>query len=120
MDDLCPEVRMSQSRYAAIFFLSFVFWVPVSRAEEVFRFPEGKHGKGELRYINGIPVLTVAGTPGEIGEQIGVLAVKPAPQVVNVLKEFLKDRKLENAWPLLVKISNGLFASFPEDYRTEV
>jgi isopenicillin-N N-acyltransferase like protein len=100
--------------------VGFLLSAPAGRAAEAFRFPEGKHGKGELRYINDVPVLTVEGTPREIGEQIGVLAVKPAPGMTNVLKELLKDRKLENAWPLLVKISNGLFANFPEDYRTEV
>ena len=26
-------------------------------AAEPFRFPEGKHGKGELKYVNGVPVL---------------------------------------------------------------
>jgi isopenicillin-N N-acyltransferase like protein len=89
-------------------------------AEEPFRYPEGKHGKGELKYINGLPVLTVEGTPREIGEQIGVLALKPAPQIMDVLKEFLKDRKLEKVWPLLVKIGDGLFANFPADYRAEI
>jgi hypothetical protein len=110
---------MRRSRFVVVALL-LPLLAPLGRAEEPFRFPEGKHGKGELRYVNGIPVLTVVGTPREIGEQIGVLAVKPAPQIVNVLKEFLKDRKLEKAWPLLVKISDGLFANFPKDYRTEV
>ena len=40
-------------------------------AAEPFRFPEGRYGKGELRYINGVPVLTAVGTPEEIGGQIG-------------------------------------------------
>jgi hypothetical protein len=111
---------MFRPRRILVAILLLVLSAPVGRAEEAFRFPEGKHGKGELKYVNDIPVLSVAGTPREIGEQIGVLAVKPAPQIMNVLKEFLKDRKLEKAWPLLVKIGEGLFARFPADYRAEV
>lgn len=112
---------MSRPRHVVLVCLLFLLAAATCpAAEESFRFPEGKHGKGELKYINGIPVLTVEGTPQEIGEQIGVLAVKPAPQVMDVLKEFLKDRKLEKVWPLLVKISTGLYANFPADYRAEV
>ena len=47
-------------------------------AGDPFRYPEGRHDKGELRYINGIPVLTAVGSPEEIGSQIGVLALKPS------------------------------------------
>ena len=46
-------------------------------AAKPFRFPEGKHGRGELRYVNGLPVLLVQGTPAEIGDQLGTLALKP-------------------------------------------
>ena len=34
------------------------------------RFPEAKSGKGELKYVNGIPVLTVEGTPEEICRRV--------------------------------------------------
>jgi hypothetical protein len=89
-------------------------------AAEPFRFPEGKHGKGELRYRNGIPVLTVAGTPEEMGEQAGVLAVKPVPKLVTLLEDFLKVRKLDRILPLVKQLSKALYARFPEEYRREV
>src|SRR5260370_7860463 len=56
--------------------------LPVLRAGEPFRFPEAKHGKGELRYINGLPVLTLAGTPEEIGGQMRGLTRPPRPPPV--------------------------------------
>jgi len=34
-----------------------------------FRFRRPSHGKGELKYINGLPVVSLVGTPEEIGEQ---------------------------------------------------
>ena len=37
-----------------------------SLADKAFRYPEGKHGKGELKYEKGIPILRVEGSPEEI------------------------------------------------------
>jgi len=89
-------------------------------AAEPFHYPEAKHGKGELRYINGVPVLIAVGTPEEIGEQIGVLAVKPLAEKFKLLKEILAKRGVSLAWPILVRACEGLFSKFPEDYRKEV
>jgi isopenicillin-N N-acyltransferase like protein len=88
-----------------------------------FRYPEAKHGKGELKYINDVPVLTVRGTPEEIGEQIGVLALKPLAShmdVQHVLQEVLKSHRITKAYPLLVKFCAALFYRFPAEYRREV
>jgi hypothetical protein len=48
------------------------------RPTDPFRYAEAKHSSGELRYINGIPVLLLRGTPDEMGEQIDTLALKLA------------------------------------------
>ena len=63
---------------------------PLSAAP--FRYPEAKHGKGELRYINQVPVLLVAGTPEEIGEQMGVLAIRPAAGLLTGIALFQRAR----------------------------
>ncbi|HEV2947559.1 MAG TPA: C45 family peptidase [Gemmataceae bacterium] len=89
-------------------------------AEEPFRFTEAKHGKGTLKYINDLPVLIVEGTPEEIGEQVGILAVKPAPRILNIFHEFLALRGLEKTWPWLVKVSNLMAAQFPPDHLKEM
>jgi hypothetical protein len=88
-------------------------------AAEPFRFPEAKHGKGEMRYINGLPVLTVAGPPEEMGEQIGVLALKPARAILDTVREFLKERGLERVPPPVSLAANALFSQFPEECRRE-
>jgi hypothetical protein len=91
----------------------------VGRAEEPFHFPEAKHGPWELKYREGLPVLTVSGKPEEIGEQIGVLAIKPiAPRFKEVVKKHAEA--LGTRWPILVKICEGLFKRYPEDYQTEI
>ena len=94
---------------------------PAARGQEPFRFPEGKHGKGELKYRNDLPVLIAQGTPEEIGEQIGVLAVKPAAMKMKALvKDSIQKRVGPVGWPLLVTACTGLFAKFPPEYRKEV
>jgi isopenicillin-N N-acyltransferase like protein len=48
-------------------------------AQTPVTFPTAKHGAGELALVQGVPVLTVRGSPAEMGEQSGVLAGKNAP-----------------------------------------
>jgi hypothetical protein len=111
---------MPSKRFLAAISL-LLFFVPIEeRAAEPFRFPEAKHGKGELKYINGLPVLMVEGTPEEMGEQIGILAVKPAGQILKLIQEFLKLRGLEKAWPWLVQVCNLMVPQFPENHRLEL
>jgi hypothetical protein len=88
-----------------------------------FRFPEAKHGKGELKYVNSVPVLTVAGTPEEMGTQIGVLALKPLNDELNLdefIRQLLKANRLELGLPLLTAATNALFQRFPESDRREL
>jgi hypothetical protein len=71
-------------RRACFAFCVLVCVAGLARAAGPFRFPEGKHGKGELKYISGVPVLVHAGTPEEMGEQMAVLGLKPAAPAVGV------------------------------------
>jgi hypothetical protein len=101
--------------------LSLLLLAPgAARADGPFRYPEAKHGKGELKYIGGLPVLTVAGTPEEIGEQVGALAVKPASALLGRLKDFLRAHGLERAYPLLLRTSALMVLRFPPDHLKEI
>src|SRR5687768_4778610 len=91
--------------------------VAAARPGEPFRFLEAAHGKGALKYVNDIPVLVLAGTPEEIGEQMGVLAVRPAAPGVVVLKDVIKQARLEHLMPLLVNFGTTQLAKYPDDYR---
>ena len=83
--------------------------------EKPFRFPAGKHSGGELRYVNDIPVLMVVGSPEEMGEQFGILAVKPM-DLNKLLGGVLKDAGLATFKPLLFSTSRTMFAAFPPDH----
>jgi WD40 repeat protein len=88
-----------------------------------FRYPEAKHGRGELKYINGLPVLFAQGTPEEIGAQIGALGLKPIVanlDVPHLVDEVLKSHNIRQGFPWLKKFCNALFYRFPKEYRREV
>ncbi len=89
-------------------------------AGEPFRYPEGSHGTGELRYINGLPVLTVAGTPEQIGEAVGVLALKPAQRMLDYPEDLLKFVHMRALWHPAVSQGNKMLQQFPTDYQQEL
>ena len=89
-------------------------------ADQRFRYPEGKHGKGELRYVHDIPVLTVAGSPEEMGEQYGVLALKPASALKDLVDGFIKQHGWETIYATALKTGNVLLPFFPREHAQEL
>src|SRR5437588_11726834 len=110
---------MARIRFLAGWVLLAAVVPSATAADKPFRYPEGTHGKGSLKYVNGIPVLTVEGTPEEIGEQMGTLAGKPAAKLLTYPKEVLKIFGVSLTWPLLVKEANAMVPNFPKDYLKE-
>jgi hypothetical protein len=93
---------------------------PAAPAAEPFRYPEGTHGKGELRYRDGVPVLVAVGSPAEIGEQLGALAFKPAAGLLNMAEKFTKEQGWAALYPLMLKTGNALLPQFPPDHLKEL
>src|SRR5262249_54295795 len=94
---------------------------PALRGAEPFRFPEGRLGQGaELKYVGGLPVLTVAGTPEEMGRAAGALALKPGARVLEYPRDLLKMHNADRLWGVFVQAGNGLFRQFPADYQKEL
>ncbi|HZT80514.1 MAG TPA: C45 family peptidase [Gemmataceae bacterium] len=101
--------------------LALVILVPLpARAAEPFRYTEGKHGKAELRSINGVPVLMVEGTPDEIGEQTGTLTKDALKRLFGFAPEFLKAHGYEKAWPQLLTLAKSMVPQFPPDHLKEM
>jgi hypothetical protein len=92
-------------------------------ATKPFHFPPAKHGRGELQYVNGLPVLAVEGTPEEMGKQMAILAGKPSQRALTYPKDVLSYLAtpvgLKLIWPLVVKNGNRLLQNFPADHRRE-
>lgn len=97
-----------------------VLLAPAARAEQPFRYTEGKHARGELKYVNGLPVLVVEGTPQEMGEQVASLTASASKRLLAFPKEYLKKFGYENAWPLLAGISKSMTPQFPADHLAEL
>src|SRR5919202_1605195 len=110
-------MRRSRLPLVLLFLLSLSAW---ARAGEPFRYPEGKFGRAELRYVNGLPVLTVEGTPEEMGEQTAALTAKPAARLFNYPRDFLKAEGLSATGPALVLAWKSMLPRFPADYRREL
>jgi hypothetical protein len=85
-----------------------------------FVYPEGKYGNGELKQINGLPVLIVQGTPEEIGDAVAVLALRPARRIASYPDDMLEH--FHGAWLRDYFLAEGekMVARFPTDYRREL
>ncbi len=85
------------------------------------RYPEAKQGKGELKYVESVPVLMMEGTPDEIGEQFGVLAMKPAKKpLIDKLDSYMKKSGMESAYPIMMRTAGFLMPMFPESSQKEI
>lgn len=111
--------RSATIRATVLFAIGLAATVP-SNGAEPFRFPEGKHGKGELKYRNGLPVMILEGSPEEIGEQHAALTVDSVKPVAELPKQIVKRHRAELAWPLVVATARHLVKNSPERYRREL
>lgn len=93
---------------------------PVLPAQNVTTFPDAQHGKGKLTHVQGVPVVVLRGSPTEIGEQFGVLAVKNAPGLDELQANFLKDAKIDKRFDLIKALAGQLKPGFPLDHLTEI
>jgi hypothetical protein len=100
--------------------LVFVLIPLSSKADQPFRYTEGKFGKAELKYVNGLPVMIVEGTPEEIGEQIGVLTKEPLKRLMNFAPDLLRAFGQEKQLPMLKLVSKAMLPQFPADHRAEL
>jgi len=104
----------------SLILLLLLVFPAVGMAAEPFRYPEATHGKGELRYINHVPVLFVEGSPEEIGEQVAVLGTKPGRKLLNYPRDVLKEFWAGATWPVFVRAGTRLERQFPESQRREL
>jgi hypothetical protein len=100
--------------------VALIVVAPIVRADELKSFPAAKHGKGELRYVEKVPVLILKGTPAEMGEQFGVLAIRNAPDLAGLHDQFLKDANQETAYPIILAMAGRLKPNFPPTHLAEM
>jgi isopenicillin-N N-acyltransferase like protein len=92
----------------------------LAQAADVRVFREGRFEQGELRYIEGLQVLTVQGTPGDIGRQRAALTGEAARTIANYPKDLLRRWNLESKWPRIVEAARGVLEQSPPPHREEL
>lgn len=111
---------LTQHRVAIALRLIAIGLLYQSVSGEEFHYSAGRYKRGELRIINQIPVLIVSGDPEEIGEQIGILGMRPAPRLKDIPRDLLKDRHVEYLYSALLQVGKAMYPQFPSDYRHEL
>ena len=91
-----------------------------ARADETRVFREGRFGKAELKYIDGLPVLSVSGTPEEIGRQKAVLTMDVVQKLATYPRLLLERSNHKDRLPKCLEISKVLVQRIPADYRAEM
>jgi isopenicillin-N N-acyltransferase like protein len=94
--------------------------VATVQASQPRSFREGRSGEGELRYINDVPVLIVAGTPEEIGRQKSALTREEAKTLAEYPKQFVERAGSRQRWTKLLTMAWDLVPQFPPDHLAEI
>jgi hypothetical protein len=104
--------------------LLLVLAVSVARAAETRSFTEGRSGGGELKYINDLPVLIVAGTPEEMGRQAAVLTGDVVKKLVDYPRKLVQQRAKgkggEERLAQCLEMSKSLTPQLSADHRAEM
>lgn len=100
--------------------ITLVLVASAARGGDLKSFPTAKYGKGELKYLDRVPVLTLRGKPAEMGEQFGVLAIRNAPDLVALHQQFLKDAGQESRYPFILTMAKMLKPNFPANHVAEL
>jgi isopenicillin-N N-acyltransferase-like protein len=104
--------------------LSLSIFCPAARSESTresaFRYSAEHYKGGELRIVHQLPVLIVSGSPEEIGEQIGALALRPAQRLKQIPYDLAKLQHTEHLFPILLQVGKVMLPQFLDDYRKEM
>jgi isopenicillin-N N-acyltransferase-like protein len=89
-----------------------------TRPRRVFR--EGTSGAGRLEIVEGIPVLTLAGSPAEIGKQHAELTGPALADVAKMPRETVRQLGHEQNWPFLALTARVLMHNAHARHREEL
>ncbi len=90
-------------RYPIVLCLMAQWLIPAGTpacAADARTFKERIEAGGELKYVSGVPVLFLQGTPAEMGRQQGLLITEAARPLVALPKQFMS----EAPWAIVVPL----------------
>ncbi len=83
-------------------------------------FAPGKCQSAQLKFVDGLPVVTAAGTPEEIGQQLGTLLKDPITSLLDKKNDIAHGFGLSEAPNLLVRMSRLVVPAFPDSQHREI
>ena len=103
--------------------LLLLFAVSAARADDTRSFVEGRSGGGQLKYINDLPVLIVAGTPQEMGRQTAILtgdAIKKLADYPRKLVQRSGGKAGKERLEKCLAMGKALLPQLSADHRAEL
>jgi isopenicillin-N N-acyltransferase like protein len=100
--------------------LLLLLLVSAARAENARTFVEGRSGGGELKYINDLPVLMLAGTPEEMGRQAAALSGEPAKKLVGYPMKMLELVNQKGLLSKFLERCKAVESQLPADHKAEI
>lgn len=97
-----------------------ILWPHWSLAWGPYRFQGGASGKAELKYINEVPVLVVAGRPDEIGHRTAELTAAAAKRLLDFPLALVTLMGQGSRWPQLLAMAREMLDQLPADHRREL
>jgi hypothetical protein len=104
------------------FWLLLVLVAPIStvQAAEKRPFQEGRFEKGELKYIHHLPVLSVEGTPEEMGRQKAALTGAVVKALAPYPRQLMKLSGRGQEWEQCVESARTLMSHATQAHRDEL
>lgn len=100
---------------------AFLLSALAARADDDdFRYREGRADGAELKYVEGVPVLLLAGSPDQLGRQQGTLGSGVAERLASYPVELLRMLRREDGWPRHLKLSQEMVKQFPPHHLAEL
>jgi hypothetical protein len=98
----------------------FLLAVSAAAAQPERVFVEGRFGGGELKYIDGLSVLSVCGTPAEIGRQKAALTAEAIKKLAEYPNKLLERGGRKDRLPKYLDMCKSLLPQLPADHRQEM
>lgn len=115
--------RASRAKWLLLaLFVTAAWAVPLREAiaAEKTDYQPASQGGGELREIDGIPVLILRGNPQEMGRQQAALVGAAIKRLLSLPRSVLDGRGPSSTWSAAVETARTLMSRAPERHRREL
>ncbi len=90
------------------------------QAAEKLPYQEGRFEKGELKYVNHLPVLSVEGTPEEMGRQEAALTGAVVKTLISYPQRLMTLAGRGQKWDRCVETARSMMSHAPQSHRDEL